>query len=818
LPAQVAVNGSCREGPIRRHAVCGVKLPRFFANESTTMRRLHLLLLVLVAGCATLIGTRDLDQRFGPADPSAFDRPRTGDASAPDYWKDVRPVLDARCVSCHACYDAPCQLDLASYAGITRGASAAPVYSSARVVAAPPTRLGFDAATNAQWRAKEFFPVLNERSQTAEANREAGVMYRLLALKAAQPGPEHGPLTDPDIDLSLDRPQSCVAPEGIDHYVRQHPSRGMPFALPPLAAGEHATLARWLEAGAPHTPAPPLAASARARIADWERFLNGDSLQVQLAARYVYEHWYVGHLYFDEAPGRYFQLVRSRTPPDRPIDVVATVRPYDDPGVPRVWYRLRPLESTPVAKTFMPLKLDAARMERLRGWFLTPSYRVESLPGYVVVDAANPFVTFRALPVDARYRFMLDDAHFILMGFMKGPVCRGQVALNVINDNFWVLFRAPESPEARKVGELLDSDSPNLQLPAEHRSSVGLLAWREFSRLEARHLQAKSKVMATLAADQLPTVDHLWDGDGHNPTAALTVFRHFDSASVVRGLVGERPRTALLLGYPLFERMHYLLLAGFDVYGNVGHQLATRLYMDFLRMEGELDFLALLPLKDRQRILDHWYRGRNEPQTRYLADAAAYFPRETGMKYRTEAPLDELYAAIRHRVARVRDPGLDWAANPQLPGAEIEELRQLSAIRGIPASKMPEASLLLLERPGRRPVVVSLLRNSAHSNVSQLFDEDSRRLPEEDALQALDGIVGAYPNALFAIAPGQLQGFVAAAAALRDDAGFTRLVDRYGVRRTDRRFWPLSDGIHAEYRHRFPQEAAVLDYSRLENR
>lgn len=46
----------------------------------------------------------------------------------------------------------------------------------------------------------------------------------------------------------------------------------------------------------------------------------------------------------------------------------------------------------------------------------------------------------------------------------------------------------------------------------------------------------------------------------------------------------------LVIGYPLFERMHYLLLAGYDVYGNIGHQLATRLYMDFLRMEGELNF------------------------------------------------------------------------------------------------------------------------------------------------------------------------------------------------------------------------------------
>ena len=43
-----------------------------------------------------------------------------------------------------------------------------------------------------------------------------------------------------------------------------------------------------------------------------------------------------------------------------------------------------------------------------------------------------------ALPVRSRYRFMLEEAQFTLMGFIKGPVCRGQVALDVIEDRFWI--------------------------------------------------------------------------------------------------------------------------------------------------------------------------------------------------------------------------------------------------------------------------------------------------------------------------------------------------------------------------------------------
>ena len=780
------------------------------------MRLLPPLLIALVAGCATVVGTMQLDDRFGPADPARFDHPPARVSDAPDYWKEVRPLLDQRCVTCHSCYDAPCQLNLASYAGITRGANPAQVYAN-RLLADPPTRLGFDARSNAEWRQKGFFPVLNERAHTPEANREGGVMFRLLALKQSHPGPDGGRLTSRDVDLSLEREQICVTPEAADHYARKHPERGMPFALPPLTPTEHQTLVRWLEGGAPYTPAPALPPAALARIAEWESFLNGDSAKEKLVARYIYEHWYAGHLHFAEAPGRYFELVRSRTPPGQAIDAVATRRPFDDPGTPRVWYRLHLIESTPVAKTFMPLKLDGARMERLRGWFFKPAYQVTVLPGYDPEQASNPFATFRDLPVDSRYRFMLDDAQFIMMGFMKGPVCRGQVALNVIQDQFWVLFRSPNSAESKLVARMLDADAPNLQLPAAHQNRVGLLAWRDYAKLETRHLQTKSQTLALLDDRHLPTVGHLWDGDGRNPTAGLTIFRHFDSATVVRGLVGDRPQTAMVFGYPLFERMHYLLLAGFDIYGNIGHQLATRLYMDFLRMEGELDFLALLPTKDRQAVLDQWYRGRSEPQTRYLADANTYFPRESGMRYRSDDHLSELYAAVRARVAPVRTPALDWKGELGLSITDIEQLKRLSAIRGIPASEMPELSILLLQRPDGKISTVSLVRNSAHTNVAQIFDEDARRLPGEDTLLAIDGVVGAYPNALFAVDVEKLPDFVNAVARLADPAMLTVLTDRFGGRRTAPRFWLTSDALHAEWQRRSPGEAAVLDYSRLEN-
>src|SRR5208283_2926416 len=103
-----------------------------------------------------------------------------------------------------------------------------------------------------------------------------------------------------------------------------------------------------------------------------------------------------------------FRLVRSATPPRQPISIIATRRPFDAPGVERVYYRLqRDLEPI-VAKTHMPYRLDKARMERYLALFLAPDYTVDREPSYMPQQASNGLATFRAIPEESRYRFLLD--------------------------------------------------------------------------------------------------------------------------------------------------------------------------------------------------------------------------------------------------------------------------------------------------------------------------------------------------------------------------------------------------------------------------
>ena len=250
-----------------------------------------------------------------------------------------------------------------------------------------------------------------------------------------------------------------------------------------------------------------------------------------------------------------------------------------------------------------------------------PTIAVTALPGYAIAHASNPFDSFRELPVTSRYQFMLDEAQYTIMGFIKGPVCRGQVAVDVIEDQFWVWFIAPGVEEKTHDAEFLAAHIKDLTLPDVQGSDVIMLThWLDYAKLEKDYLAAKAAHdLEVYPNGRALTADLLWDGDGGtNQNAALTIFRHFDNATVVKGLVGAEPKTAWVIDYPLLERIHYLLVAGYDVYGDAGHQLFSRMYMDFLRIGGEFNFLYLMPRQARDAALEYWYRGAeaDDPEIR----------------------------------------------------------------------------------------------------------------------------------------------------------------------------------------------------------
>lgn len=777
------------------------------------LRLIICLCLPLLLSSCQWFTKRQLDSNFGVESPV----PRVSLTADAALYHKANQVLEQRCVVCHSCYDAPCQLKLSAIEGLDRGASEEKVYNGFRLIASEPSRLFEDGATVSEWRHKGFFPVLNEREQTPENNLNLSVLYRLLQLKKLKPLPDDAVLSD-DFDFSLNRKAFCPKLETLDDFALQHPLWGMPYGLPAISKTEFNTLENWLQQGAQVPLQPTLPKAIQQQIRFWEDFFNGSSLKQKLVNRYLYEHLYLAHFYFDEAdPSLFFRVVRSSTPPGQPIRVIATRRVYDDPQKP-FYYRLQKIHWSIIAKTHMPYALNQKRYERWQQLFYQTDYQVTELPDYDEKKSSNPFRVFKDIPMVSRYKFLLDEAQYSIMNFIKGPVCRGQIALDVINDHFWVAFLNPDLPGMEKTGEFLKQNTGLLRFPAYWESNNGQpWKWYDLAKRQKEFLDAKAAFMNHYLGNKLPVdMNLIWDGStpqGFNDNAMLTIFRHFDSATVIKGAAGAYPKTAWIIDYPLLERIHYLLVAGFDVNGNMFHQLLTRLYMDFLRMEGESNFITMLPKEDRKAVQHSWYLDVDYKVDDYFDSVLDTFKNDTDIAYKTNNSKDELMQLLQqHTQAQT------YVLKPaDYPGLEIAPLNQLNQMVGENISYLPQASVLLIENR-RKAYWFSLIHHNAHEHITEVFVESKARMPELDNLTVMPGIVSAYPNAFYHIKADEIDDFAAAIGQLTSEQDYSRFMARFGVRRTNKDFWTFSDRVHEYYKHAAGVEYGLLDYNRLENR
>ena len=139
---------------------------------------------------------------------------------------DIKPILDNRCVSCHSCYNSPCQLKLSSFEGLERGASKKDIYAN-RISADSPTRLFIDAVNEKQWREKGFFSMVDSLENSNES-----IMMQYLFQKDANPQiiGEYSPETD-ELTCVKDKDELAT-------FFEENPHKGMPYGFPALKKQE----------------------------------------------------------------------------------------------------------------------------------------------------------------------------------------------------------------------------------------------------------------------------------------------------------------------------------------------------------------------------------------------------------------------------------------------------------------------------------------------------------------------------------------------------------------------------------------------------
>ena len=794
-------------------------------------KKIYLLVFLIITGCASIgYKTIDYESLYGSSAPKQ--RVLTQEQALVYqkvhkvfFYHDVKPILDSRCVVCHGCYDAPCQLKLGSIEGLDRGATKQLVYNSTRLKAADPTRLFIDAIGTEGWRKKRFYPVLNERIDSKVANLDNSILAKLIDLKRLNSQPTSGKLGK-DYDLKFDRKLQCSTIEEFPKYQHEHPQWGMPYAMPGLSLKEETTLKQWLQEGSKVEPLPPLPSQTVQAVAQWENYLNGATLKQKLVFRYIYEHLFIGHIHFQGHPeNEFFQLVRSKTAPGQPIEELKTALPIDDPNG-RFYYRLRPITETIVDKTHFVYELSDQKMQRYNELFFKPDYQVTSLPSYQQAGAANPFKAFIKIPLVSKHQFLLDDAEYFVSGFIKGPVCRGQIALNSIRDQFWVVFTQPGQFYPDKAAKFLAENAQLLALPGQQGNQVGLFAFVKYDGLGKRYLKAKDAYIdQVLTKNKGFGLANIWDGEGTNQNAALTVFRHLNSATVTKGLIGDTPLTGWVVDYPIFEQLHYLLVAGFNVYGSAGLQIASRTYMDILRQDAEKNFLRLMPAMKRRTIYDSWYIGRKGLRT---ADALFSIGHETRVKYQTTDYKKEFFDQVRQRLGKAAG-SVDTINHCQqavclrtdttpVQQQVDSEMRKLAKLKGHELDVLPDMSLLrVITGDPQGDLVYTLLIDQAFSNLSTMIGENSRRMPENDRITIYPGFIGSYPNFYFNVEKKQLGEFVDVIRHANTPTDIDQLYSKFGIRRTNPEIWQQADWFNGQHKKYRGMEAGLLDMSRYDN-
>jgi hypothetical protein len=602
----------------------------------------------------------------------------------------------------------------------------------------------------------------------------------------------------------------------------------MPLAIAGLSDKDYQTLRQWVFEGAVIDEKPWVPTTAEQRqIAQWEEFFNRKPLRNKLVARYLYEHLYPAHLYFEELDtGSFFELVRSSTPPGQPIKVIATLRPNDDPGG-ALHYRLRRLESTLVHKTHMPYPLGAAKMARFQELFLAGDWDIQQLPDYSRANTVNPVATFNAIPAGARYRFMLDTAHYFVATFIRGPVCAGQIATNVIEDQFFVMFQDPAADLSVTDPAYLAEVLPHLILVPQQEGLITMYAdWK--SRVDAMNEYNRLRGQAYKQAEPGGrSLDDLWYG---NDSAALTVFRNFDNAMVSKGFVGDIPKTLWVMDYPMLERTYYLLVVNFNVFGSVATQAETRLYFDLMRANGENNFLHFMPPAVRTAMRDSWYKGSDAETKMSRLYEIVNEAMPVRIPYSGADPKTEFVEMALARLGPLAGPPdvlnrchgdacVSNGATPALKRIESSLQTLSSRTAASPGMKfvdfMPDEAFLRVSVPGQEEgYAYTLIRNKAHSNVAFMFDESERRERALDTLTIYPGLLGSYPNFMFHVPLEDIEIFSQALHAVQTPADFVALAGEYGLARTNPDIWPNFQW-HVDYMRRTrPLEAGVYDLSR----
>jgi hypothetical protein len=391
------------------------------------------------------------------------------------------------------------------------------------------------------------------------------------------------------------------------------------------------------------------------------------------------------------------------------------------------------------------------------------------------------------------------------------------------------MFEDPDYDIAVTHPEFIDAEVNNLALPIEKVDQPLITIFSDaYRKRYENYYLAKKKIINKFYVNGMP-LESIWAGEKPSDTPFLTIYRHFDSASVCRGILGEEPRTMWVIDYAQFERIYYTLVAGYDVFGNVSHQTNIRRYMDFLRIEGELNFLEYMPKKKRVAMLKSWYINDDSVDTYKYKNLNIM---GNAFAYKTAYPKYEfINDLLKKRILKSTKMHFDTLnfKNPTEAALKMPKALKTMAdyITAARASSLAGSGFishmtdrgannifLRIDMPDGTFITKNLVINRWHDNVNALFGEESRLNPKKDTMDILDRSIGSYPNVFVVVKFEDLADFIDVMKNMSGSDSDIRRLKKYFISRSDKDFWKVYDWFQIHFDKEEPIQAGLYDLNR----
>lgn len=752
-----------------------------------------------------------------------------------DFYRDkIQPILASRCVTCHSCTSAPCQLNLSSYAGLVRGLSKEnPNFAGLSRLFREATRARLeDGFSEHEWRQRGFYPVLPKGSI------HDSILYLALVEEDDDNQIPDDNQTKTLLSLLTEEKFECPVDAGEYRSFRErYPFSTMPLTCQKLPYHERQTLLDWLEVGAPGPmnrglailSKPTLTSKSQLScseldlmIQQFEDFLNPSSMRGRAVARYLFEHLYAVNIHFTANPGEFYRIVRSRTPYPQDIDLIVTEFITDDPKT-SVYYRLQKLDQVIELKRHIPFEINEAILKEWENIFFAKDQN--SNWGYLELVNTypnNPFEWFQVIPVMARARFVEKYAKTLMQVVARGAICHGNTPSYVSPDYVWFLIFKPESDPTVQIPDLgmkTVSGQPNFKEFYSHPRDVAHelifppnYPWR--AQTYNKHFLAS-----------LDTIHP--DGIGLDDLSSKEMFfglRHETSLefySVKEISVPGYTDYKILWSYADYEHFYYRTSVHYKYYGSGAHKFEAFYTVIQRRSLGEYVFALLNPdYKLRRQLLDWFTTDKGKRLYSLQANLLRY-----DSPFRKSKEPDQSFALLSQKILQKFEvyqsrsdlvhfhdsirSNLDVELKPTIKTLKDFEagLRTLTGKRGTFARFVPNVVHLRLNEAE----LYSLFVHRGHKNDKVIAEESSALDPNYDQLSVAKGLVGAFSYMFFDLSFDQSRDFIEQMSKLESKEDWQRVVNQFGIKRDSKQFYPFLDWMHAWIGSHLKDEGGLMD-------